>query len=549
MTNATKIVADSQVSMSHLQQSTVSGVFWTLSHSLIAIPVGFVANAIIARQLGPGGYGSLAVTLLAVSLASTLSNLAVGDGTIQWGASAHAQGRARDVEDLLQKSLGYHLLVQLPAMTIVALYVGRHEEAWVRFLVVIGFAIPMAFGSSALRISIENRTAASARQAMVTNLITQTSTAATACMMPSAAAVWVARTVTSSILTPLNLRVLPSGSRAAVLRPRLPRNMPDGFWRYCVFAAAGGTIGVLVSSRSETLFLQRLSTPEATGLFALAFGVAAQMRGPIDALLAPLLPSLTGVLSTHPERAPEALLRALRVNSVLAGAALLPVTPIAASLPWLYGPAYSALPLLLPPLAAAAISQALVNPLLALAQARRQSRQLLLINIAALFIDAAVALVAVPWLGAWGAVLAASVSQASAACFLATLAIRGGLLSRTDSLSVATPFLVTCGVMLVATLSSSFADTAEVRRSLLALASVAVTFAWFAILRSRAGRNAAQDVRGIPPLLPGRFRAPSARILDMLLPAPNTSAAGASGSEGADATPSPIHRASAPPNS
>src|SRR5437588_10920042 len=99
-----------------IQRRAVAGSVWTALHSLLSVPLAFVANAVVARALGPAAYGSLAFYLLTYTVAFQVTNLGVSDGVIQWGAGAYARGDVGTVQGLLRKSLGYHVMFQFPML-------------------------------------------------------------------------------------------------------------------------------------------------------------------------------------------------------------------------------------------------------------------------------------------------------------------------------------------------------------------------------------------------------------------------------------------------
>jgi len=498
-----------------LQRATTHGVFWTVIHTMVAIPVAFAANAVVARALGAGSYGDLATISLVLSLATVLSNFAVSESVIQWGAAAHARGDAVAVDDLLRKSLGYHLVVQLPVMTAVVLLVLRGAPLLVQGAMVLAIVAAAALGSTLLCVAIENLTARAARLAMVTNLLVQSSVAATAAVSPTPASVWTSRSVAACIVLPFNARLLSPRRRRAASRPLLPRSMPAGFWRYCRFTVAAGAVSTLVSNRSEIFALQWLGTPNEVGIYALAFGVASQLRGPIDALLAPLAPSIAGIVEAHPTLVRTALLRSLRVNAVLAGLLMVVVPAIAGALPWIYGESFSELPVLFVPMAAVAVGQSVVNPLVAVGQARRQGRELLLGNVAALLVDTVVAVAAIQVCGVWGAVAATICAQSVTIWLLVRFQVRGdGPLSLRDALGAVVPFV--SAVVLAGLVTWAMAVTRPAGPWLLILGTAGIVAVWVVTVRA-SGAPVRDDLWACLRSLPSVAQRPGRILLFPLL--------------------------------
>src|ERR1044072_336135 len=101
-----------------LQRRAISGSLWAAVNATISVPLAFLANAVVARILGPAEYGQLAFLTLILGIAVLISNLGVSDAVIQWGAAAEARGDRPAADRLLKKSLGYHLMVQLPVLVL-----------------------------------------------------------------------------------------------------------------------------------------------------------------------------------------------------------------------------------------------------------------------------------------------------------------------------------------------------------------------------------------------------------------------------------------------
>ena len=390
-----------------LQRRAARGAAWTATSALISVPLAFVANLLVARLIGPAAYGEVAVLSLVIGLASVATDLGFSGGVIQWGASAYARGDDAEVVELLRTSLGWRLLLRLPVLAALVVVFGIGQGPVVVGVLVASVVFSALFGGAALAITIENRTAAAARLTMIFSAVLQVSVVAVAYLTRRAVDVWATRMFVGAAFIPLNLLLLPPARRAVVLRPRFPRHLPPRFWRYCLYSAAGGLVGVLAGSRSEVFVLELFHDPVAVGLFALAFGLAAHITAPVDALLGPLGPAVTGIVGSAPDRAPAAFLRALRYSALLSGALMATLLPAVALLvPVLYGHEYSLTSELVVPLGVASCLASMLNPVVAFVSAHRQARLLLLVTVWALAVDGALAFLLVPRLGAWGAVSA-----------------------------------------------------------------------------------------------------------------------------------------------
>ncbi len=408
------------VSGRQLQRLAMSGSLWTAVHAVTSVPVAFVANAVVARSLGVDDYGSLALLVIVFGLATQVANGGFSDSLLRSGAEAEAHGDTATTDALLRRSLGFHVVVELPVLWLVALVVARDEPLVVVVALLLSSAMACVFGGASLFLTLANRGASAARLAMATNLVVQVAVAATAVATAEPVAVLAARFLAGAALVPLSVLAVPRARRPALFGLRLPRRMPSGFWRFAAQSFAVGLIGLLVFSRSEVILLGWFGTPEAVGLFALAFGLSIQLTAPVDAMLNPMAPAITGVVSAHPELAGRAFLRAARFSSLVCAlitGALLPAVFFA--IPWIYGEEFGDAALLLLPLAVASCLQSMGQTATAFAFARQQGGRLLRVSVVALAVNVATGVPLVIGLGVWGAVVANVAGQLAAVVLLA----------------------------------------------------------------------------------------------------------------------------------
>lgn len=425
------------------------GSVWTSISTLIGTPVAFLANAVVARSLGVAEYGRLTVLTLTLTLAAQVTNFGVGDGVIRWGAAAHARGERANVDDLLRKSLGYHLLVQAPMLLIVIGALARNARPLEIVVLAISVVVPCALGSAALSISIENKTAGSAKLALLMGLLTQGAIAITAVSSHSTISVWSVRSVAGSVLMPMNFLLLDRARRRVALAPRLPRSMPVGFWRFAVVTVLANLVGSLVFARSEIYALELLGSASALGAFALAYGLSQQITGPVDAMIGPLFPAIAGLLAVEPERARQALLRAQRFASFLCATATSILIPAAFFLVEpVYGTGFGTAALLFVPLGLASCLQTLTRPVLSFTGARGRNDLFLRANTIALAVDVAAAFALIPTLGVWGAVIANVLGQSVALALVAGPELAHLGISRRIFVRTNTSWLMSCVIAL-----------------------------------------------------------------------------------------------------
>lgn len=397
----------SGLSLREIQNRAMSGSVWTVIHTVVSVPLAFIANILVARALGPSSYGDLTVLVMALGLIGIATNAGISNGVIQWGAAADAAGFPRRTDGLLEKSLGWRLCVQLPLMALSVLFLSWGKGWLIQTALLVSVLFPALFGGAALTISVENRTAVAAKLTMTTNVLVLATVVWVASTSHDALSVWAARLTILGLLAPLDFLIIGKHRRGVSVRPRLPLRMPAGFWRFGLFEAASGLLSLLALSRSEVFVLQLLGTSSSVGLFAIAYGLAGHITAPVDALLGPLIPATAGLIATAPHRAKEALLRATRFTALLCGgvtAVVLPVLVVA--IPRLYGSSFAGAALVVVPLGISSCFVSVLNPVRVMLRARRLAGNMFKATVLALLVDIAIALSTVPFVGIWGAVLA-----------------------------------------------------------------------------------------------------------------------------------------------
>lgn len=393
-----------------LQNRAVRGVAWTMIHTVVSVPVAFLVNLLLARVLEPEGYGRLAFLTEVITIAGGILALGLTSAMIQFGSKAHIAGRTSEVSDILSSSQGFRLLVVAPVLTLLVLLLI--DVPWLLLAVAIAFGVwvPALLDGAPITLFIENKTATGAKIAMVSSLAVQVGVVTSVLWIGTADSVWAARIVVTALGIGLALPAISPRYRRAVLRPRLPRHFPPGFWRFAIPTGIAGLIGSLVVSRTEVLFLEWLSTPTQVGLFALAFGVSSHVFAPAQALTGPLMPAISGLREISPDHVAEALHRTLRVSSTTAALLVTSAIPaLALLLPTLYGDDFSGA-------AGAVIALGVVGglaistgPVTAFVLARLSGRDLLMANVGALVVDIVLAVALIPSMGMWGAVIANAV--------------------------------------------------------------------------------------------------------------------------------------------
>lgn len=390
-----------------LQDGAIRGATWTIIYTVISLPVAFVVNLVVARILGVSDYGRLAFLTSLMEVASGVISLGFGSALIQFGSKFHAAGRQDELRRLLSAAQGFRILVAAPVLALVVVLVVDVPPAMLAIAVLFGVFVPAALDGAAACVWIENKSAAGAKLAIITSLTTSAAVVVAALVGRTPDAVWASRLVVSGAAVALSLLVISPSYRRAVLRPRLPRGLPSGFWKFTLPAAAAGVIGGLVMSRSEVFFMAWLATPAAIGAFALAYGLAGHLFAPAQALVGPLIPAISGLRTVDADAVAPAFRRTLRASStvvgVLIGAA---VAPIAVLVTTLYGEDFADAAPLVVVLGISAGLVVVFSPVIAFVSSRLSAMELLRANIVALAVDAVLAISLIPFIGIWGAVAA-----------------------------------------------------------------------------------------------------------------------------------------------
>jgi len=370
------------------------------------------------------------------------------------------------------------------------------------------------FDAALIGLTVTQRTAAGARIAMVATTVSQLAGVAVVLVAPTASGVWVAR-YAAGVIGPLAaVLVLDPALRRAVFRPRLPRGMPPGFWRFALQFVGSGLLGLLVFNRSEVLVLELFGDHRGLGLYALSSGLAGHLAAPVDAATTPLVAGLGGLLASSPALVGRGLLRAQRLVALVSGALVAMVVPAPVLVvPVLYGSGYHGAGMLVAVLAVVSTLRVLKHPVDALLNARRRAGVLLKANVTSFIVDAAVAFGAIAVVGVWGAVAATGAAQAVSIALQVHGEVRLGAVSWREMLSSCRAWVVgiACGA---GSLLVGLALVGPCTRLGAAAISVAISGALLAVGRIVLGPSL-QDGDGVPVVsgLPRPVRGPAARVL------------------------------------
>lgn len=397
--------SDNGLSAGELQRRAMRGAMWSTVSSTVSLPLAIVVSVVLARALGPDEFARFAFLTFMVPFVLSLSDLGFSHATVRAASQTFAGGELERTREILGKALGWNLL-RLPLIVAVAVAVAQPGPT-LGILLAAAFVLSAAGSGLMFALQAENRGATNAQLAFIQGLTANISSIVAAVSGASGTTVFVINLVAGVVAIPGWLLVANPSLRRAAMTPRIPRELPHGFWGYGVTTLVVSLLSMLVFSRSEVAILEFLGEQHALAVFALAFGLAQRLTTPVDTILGPLVLALSAIVGAHPDRVQASFGRALRLSSAgvafLAGAAVIG-TMFAA--PILFGPEYEGTAAAFAALAGVSLARAAAQPYLALAHALGRPGILIQANSVALVADVAIAFALIPPLGLWGAVVA-----------------------------------------------------------------------------------------------------------------------------------------------
>jgi O-antigen/teichoic acid export membrane protein len=413
------------LSARELQGRALRGASWSTLSSMLALPLAIGVSVVLARVLGPHEFARFAYLGFLVPLLYEATDFGYGTATSRSAAQAYAAGDIEATGLLAGKALGWNAIRLVP---VTALVLALTRPSLLAAVAVVSFlAFAMVSAGAVVSLNAQNRIDAVAKAAFVQALAAGLTAAGAALAGASGTTVWALAWASGIVAIPLWLRAVDPALRRAAFTPRLPRDLPPGFWRYGITALAASVGGLLVFSRSEIVILEWLEQEQALAVFALAFGIAQRLTTPVDTMLGPLVLALSGLGEAHPERLREGFERALRLScAAVAGIAGSLVVATAFAAPVLFGEEYPHVGLAFAALAVASLVQSAAHPYTALAYARGRPGIALRALAVALVVDVGISIALIPPFGIWGAVAANAVAGVTAIALIARAAAEGG---------------------------------------------------------------------------------------------------------------------------
>jgi O-antigen/teichoic acid export membrane protein len=403
----------------------VGGAIRSLLAAAVALPLTIAANVVAARILGAEEYGRYAVISALMTLVIATSNWGVSDATVQWLAQARASGNRTLALSVVRRSVGYHLLIQLPIVGLAGLIVSFWLGSPWAALALLPLGLEMFLGTGMVILTATAMNRQSANLSLMTKLFSQVALVLGALIWRDGPAAWAASVAPTCVGPLLARRFFPRYLRLALVSPRFPRDLPSGFPGYAAAAGVTTVVGILVASRSEVLGLQALGHSADVGVFALAAGVAGQVMLPANSLGSPLVPVVTALFHRDAAAALVDVGRALRLTGLLSGLTAAALVPSAAFvIVPIYGSSFAGTEIPFACLAFVAAISGATAPLGALGFAVRQPRVLLATVCIALVVDLILVGALIPTFGLAGAVAANGAATLAAVAGVAFVARR-----------------------------------------------------------------------------------------------------------------------------
>jgi O-antigen/teichoic acid export membrane protein len=497
------------LSAPELQRRALRGAAWSMASSVIGLPLAVAVSVVVARTLGPREFGRFAYLSFLVPLLYQATDLGVAQATVREASRAFAAGSLETTRGLIAKGAGWNVL-RMPLVFGLILLIARPSPL---LAVVLAAFLVLNMGGAAFAFALnaENRGAVAAKLSFIEGLAVGATSIAFALAGASGTTVWAAAWASSIVAFPVSVWLANPELRRAALRPRLPRALPGGFWRFGVLSAAVSLLYALVFSRSEVVILNAFGDHQALAVFALAYGLASRLTVPVDTMLGPLVLALSALDAAHPEKFRAGFERALRVavaGTGFIGAAALAAVALLA--PYMYGSEYRGVGVVFVALAVVSLVQSAAQPYVALAYARARPGVALRAYAVALVVDVALTCALIPSVGIWGAVVGNAAGGLVAVVLLARHAAGPASLrnARVPAVKVVIVSAAAC------VLAYAIGAAAGHVTPLLGVA-VAVVVGAGVFLGGARGALSAADATVLSEALPRRL-APGARVVALL---------------------------------
>ena len=264
--------------------------------------LGMLTSILIARHLGPDGFGAYAAVIWLVGLGIAMTNSGTASAAIKFVAELRGAGREADVPSLLaylrraqRLFLCFVLLVGVAALHFGRAHFAPELDHWV-LIVFLVIAVSLRAGYM-FNIGVARgyedfkATATVALVAAPANLLLVL--AATLWFDGSEEMLLGVFAVTSAILYVVSRRQLATRVPSVVRADALPVALMARVRRHMLYSAMTVTVGFFAASEVEVMFLNLNGQPDAAGVFKVAYqlatGAAQLVPGVFAALMLPMM--------------------------------------------------------------------------------------------------------------------------------------------------------------------------------------------------------------------------------------------------------------------
>lgn len=387
---------------------SASAALANVSATALSGAIALVLSVVVARALGPGQYGRYAYLTYLLALVGAVATIGVPLTVLQVATAAFGTGNSARAGKTLASGTTA-VLVGGAATAFVLVQVVDLPVLW-QMVLVGGIVGAQWLNAASIVLAATSRVSRAALLTVITSLGSLAAGYVVAVRGFDGDQAFAVLTLQAALCLPVALMLV--GRRwtrplltLGSLRPYLHRGSFENW------VVGVGTLTVF--SRLEVLALQHFDTPEHVAVYSVAFGLAARIATPVEALLAPLLPSLTAL---HEQEEWDRLRLAVRRSTIalatlgsLFVAATVPSVVAGATV--LYGESFSSVRVPLLALGPLTLLKCLVIPATTVLLSSRRQAALVKAVVVALLVDVALAVALVPWMSIWGAVAANGAAQ------------------------------------------------------------------------------------------------------------------------------------------
>jgi O-antigen/teichoic acid export membrane protein len=297
-----------------LQHRALRASVWGSINAVSNVPIAIAATIVIARLLGPKGFGEYALLSFVVPLVVGVTDLGLINSFYYRGARAYGDHQDEELRNVASESFTWNLL-RWPFIYVgIAVFALRDPTADILYAAVPVAAVLTA--GTGIALQAELRLVELSRLALAGSAASAIGSTIAAIAGGNARSVFAAGVGFQALVTAVQLNFVRHDRplmRACFTPQRLKHLRADLGFGYITYVSENLTTAM--ASRSELLFFRR-NNLVARGSYAAAYTVGARMVLPIDAMFGALGSGLTTV-SANQEVYRAGIRRALRMSGAL----------------------------------------------------------------------------------------------------------------------------------------------------------------------------------------------------------------------------------------